>query len=480
MTIRFSSADIKLFAAASHDTNPLHLSAEYARKTPFGQQVVYGVLGAVACLGAIPLRAGHRLRMLSLEIARPMFLDVDYQIAAYGTSVLLMDGSTKVMEVHFDFFPGAPLSSQWSAPAQAPRADADSPDQSLFVPGFTRRGEYRPNPEAAAALLRRFGVEEASVGTLPIAALLWSSYLAGMELPGERALYFKLALQFADSVPTQALLAWHAKLLSRNKLNLLRSEVRLAIDEAVVAHGEISVFLRPNPVSAALEDLPRSRDLEGKTALVIGASRGLGAAITRALVLHGATVLATYQHSRPEAMQLAGNLAGESGKVVLFQGNASDPEWCRTLHAEYGSLDFLILNACPTVRPMRFESATLGRIHSFLEQAFALVSTPLAVFAGSVEAWTILISSIYVETLPKELSHYVAAKAASEGLLRSAARQYGKPGYLIVRPPKLLTDMTNTPYGTSDAIAPEKIAAALVGRLLAAPPQPGTVEILGA
>jgi hypothetical protein len=126
---------------------------------------------------------------------------------------------------------------------------------------------------------------------------------------------------------------------------------------------------------------------------------------------------------------------------------------------------------------MKAEPETLTRIHNYIDQAFGLVSAPLAVFADQVRECTVLISSAYVENPPKDFPHYVAVKAACEGYLQVIARQLRKPAYLIVRPPKLLTDMTNTPYGTSDAAAPEQIAAALAARLLQ-PMERGNIEMV--
>jgi NAD(P)-dependent dehydrogenase (short-subunit alcohol dehydrogenase family) len=477
VTVRFSQADLMLFADASHDYNPLHLSAAYGRRTPFGQQVVYGILGALACLAALPARAGQRLASLSLDLDRPVFLDVDYQLDVNGASVRLMDGSTQLIKADFEFRDGSPLSANLSEPLRRPRSKADSYDTSLLVPGFTRRGEYRSSPEASARLMRRFNLDTGWIGTLVVEALLWSSYLAGMEVPGERALFFKLSLKFADSVPESGLLAWETTLLSKNAMNLLRSSVRLTIDEAVACEGKIGVLLRPEGLTPTTGDLTRSRDLAGRVALVIGGSRGLGAAIASALAMQGATVLVNYLHADAEARALAANLAGETGNVILEQGDASDPEWLRGIRARCEKLDFLILNACPAVRPLLVEPRTLPRIHSYIDQAFALVSTPIAAFADRVDLWTVLVSSIYVETLPKEFPHYVAVKAAAESFLRVVAQQYHKPGYLIVRPPKLRTDMTNTPYGASDGIPPANIAALLVSHLRSSP-KPGEVEIL--
>jgi NAD(P)-dependent dehydrogenase (short-subunit alcohol dehydrogenase family) len=473
MTIRFSADDLALFAAATHDRNPLHLSAGYARKTPFGQQVVYGILGVLASWSALRVPRGHRLAALVIELSRPMFLDVDYQVVASEKSVQVLDGSTQILKVQAEFSTGEDMPPELVAPAAPPRTDADSPDDSALTPGFSKQGEYRPDPQATSALLHRFQIE---APTLPVITLLWSSYFTGMEIPGERALYFKLSLRFADPV-ARGVFAWEARLLSKNPLNQLRSEIRISLGGEPAATGHIEAFVRPKPVPPA-EILSRSSNLAGKTALVIGASRGLGAAITRALALQGAHVLANFQYSLTEAEQLVESLADAPGKVSLQQGDAASLDWNRALLARYGQLDFLILNACPSVLRMSVEAAGVERINAYVARGFALVSTPLAAFAAGVQAWTVLISSIYVETAPKEFPQYVALKSAAEGLFRTAAQQHRQSGYLIVRPPKLLTDMTNTPYGTRDAITPETIATRLVGRLCDTPRKPGQIEML--
>ena len=50
--VAFDRADLDLFGAASGDFNPLHLSDGYARRTPYGERVVPGVLGAMAALAS--------------------------------------------------------------------------------------------------------------------------------------------------------------------------------------------------------------------------------------------------------------------------------------------------------------------------------------------------------------------------------------------------------------------------------------------
>src|ERR1700730_10171328 len=78
--IRFSEEDLRLFSAASGDRNPLHISPEYASRTPYAQRVVFGALGAIACLGRLTPPAEMPVIGLTADFLRPIFLDVDYRI----------------------------------------------------------------------------------------------------------------------------------------------------------------------------------------------------------------------------------------------------------------------------------------------------------------------------------------------------------------------------------------------------------------
>ena len=60
----FSAAALDAFRRLSHDENPLHYDAAYARRTPFGAPVVYGMLGVLAALRAITRLGPVRLQTL--------------------------------------------------------------------------------------------------------------------------------------------------------------------------------------------------------------------------------------------------------------------------------------------------------------------------------------------------------------------------------------------------------------------------------
>ena len=67
-------------------------------------------------------------------------------------------------------------------------------------------------------------------------------------------------------------------------------------------------------------------NLQGRRALVTGASRGIGAEIVRRLAADGATVAFTYGSSAAEAEKLVAEVAGNGGTAVAIQADSADPE----------------------------------------------------------------------------------------------------------------------------------------------------------
>ena len=93
----------------------------------------------------------------------------------------------------------------------------------------------------------------------------------------------------------------------------------------------------------------RRAPLEGKTALVTGASRGLGAGIARELAQQGARVAITYRASRESAEALVADIRHDGGEAIAFRADSSDPasvqQGVRDVVGAFGRLDILVNNA---------------------------------------------------------------------------------------------------------------------------------------
>ena len=482
--ICFSPDDLELFSKASHDRNPLHLSDDYARKTPFANRVVFGILGGLFGLGHLQDRPGLRLSKIVLEFPAPLFVNLPYSLEVVETSpekavVRIYDGRRLMSKVKAHFRIGNPERLKAMTP-QATRTEAVTLSPSDLIESCQIAETYCPDIDALQVLTDRLELFQKGIGEVEVAALLWASYFVGMELPGCQALFSKLSLSFEDSRPNLTKPFSYTASLSQfdNRYNLLRTKAALTIDGLPLATGEIQSFIRPAPptsTTASIETLtPSSEALKGKVALVTGASRGLGAAIAQALVLQGCTVLVNFYRSQAEAEHLQNTLADAPGKVVLIQGDASDLAWCNSTREQilqkFGRLDLLVCNACPPILPLWLEPNAIHRVNDYVSKSLALMSVPMAVFLGALAkntGWNIIISSVVsTQTPPADWPHYVSAKHAIEGIARVAAIEYSDVGFLLVRPPKLLTTQTNTPMGREGAIAPEVIAVKLVQHLI--------------
>ena len=122
--LSFDAAIRDAFLAASHDRNPLHLDAAYARRTQFGQPIVYGICGVLAALGGWAAGRNVTLRQLRVRFERPLLYGTAYAVSFSGNGndakIKIASGATTHVSIA--------LSAEWrDARAPAPQASAFIP-----------------------------------------------------------------------------------------------------------------------------------------------------------------------------------------------------------------------------------------------------------------------------------------------------------------------------------------------------------------
>ncbi|MFF0579297.1 MaoC/PaaZ C-terminal domain-containing protein [Streptosporangium saharense] len=498
-SMSLSHADLESFAEASGDRNPLHMSAEYARRTPFGRRVVHGVLAAMAALDQVPATPGT-VDGVDLEFRQPLHLDVRYGVAISHpvpgrTLLTVLDGDVTCATVTLSYGPASDVAHLPRSLRREPRVVTTDE----LVPGFAVTGSYGPGA-GLDVLCRRWPNAARLLGRLPLTCLLWCSFVTGMELPGSDCLLGGVSLRLRPVGPAGPLdLRYRAEVTGfDSRFGLLTGTASLGDGTAVVADATLETMVR-RPVPGVSADrltglLPRSDRLRGHTSVVVGGSRGLGAALALALASQGGRVLVGHRSTpggpaqpavpghltapaaHGDLAELAALGAGLGGELVSCPGDAATGDWSRrAAEAARGSLDLLVCCAAPPIRPLRLDPAGLGRVQDFVTGAFALVSTPMAGLLGAVDrarGRCLVVSSSAVTAPPVDWPHYVAAKYAVEGLVHWAAAWHPDTEFFVTRPGMLLTEQMNTPGARERAAAVEPVAATLVRRL--ADPAPAT------
>ena len=196
--------------------------------------------------------------------------------------------------------------------------------------------------------------------------------------------------------------------------------------------------------------MAEQRALAGKLALVTGAARGIGAAISTHLAQAGATVLINYARSEEAARALAEQIAWGGGKAHLLQGDVSDGRQVDALFERIdrqhdGRLDVLVNNAGIYVQGSLAELSEADFDRTFDVNVKALFLVTKRALGRLVDGGRIInIGSIVGERVPfAGASAYAASKFAVAGLTRGWARELAprKITVNVVQPGPIDTDM---------------------------------------
>ena len=191
------------------------------------------------------------------------------------------------------------------------------------------------------------------------------------------------------------------------------------------------------------------QQLQGKTALVTGGSRGIGAAIVRKLAEAGADVAFTYRKSDETARQLVDELRGLGVRASAYQADAgkpeSLPEMVQAVADDFGGLDILVNNAGIPGSGMIGEIEYGKYRHTMAVNVDAVFTTTNAAVKVMSDGGRIInIGSILGERASTSgMSIYNASKFAVAGLSRSWAKDLGPRGILVnaVQPGPIDTDL---------------------------------------
>lgn len=171
--------------------------------------------------------------------------------------------------------------------------------------------------------------------------------------------------------------------------------------------------------------------LDGKVAVVTGASKGIGAEIARQLAAEGASVVVNYSSSKDAADRVVADINAKGGKAVAVKANLADPAevpplFARTKEA-FGRLDILVNNA-GVYQFAPLEETTPELYHRLFDLnvlGLLLATKEAAKLFGPEGGSVINISSVAARSAPPMTSVYSATKGAVDTITRSLSQELG-------------------------------------------------------
>lgn len=451
----FAASDQDAFAALSGDHNPMHVDPVAARRLLFGCCVVHGV--HLVCwaldglLTAGELRKVSRLRARFVSAATVGSPVVAERRAGDSINIAATTrGGGRCMDLRVDLG------------AEAHPACVDDASITGGATVVPRAPAFGTLADASGALPLQID-RPAAVAAFPtlasawqparLAALLATSRLVGMEVPGLHSVFAELELT-RDDAASAAHLSWKV-----TKLNERLAVVIMSVRGGGFA-GRVQAMSRPAPVAqlSAADAVSHVAPTEFKDvrALVVGGSRGLGEVAAKLLAAGGADVVITYHRGRAEADAIAADIRATGGQCRTLPYHASGAANPSALIAD-AHPNQLYYFATPHIGRghalSALDSALLQRLTEVYVTAFVPLATAMA-GDGTAVGSIFYPSTVFLDQDDNEFPEYVAAKAGGEAACRMLAARYPSLQVRVNRLPRMPTDLSSSLFDTAAPSAP--------------------------
>ncbi|MBY0222092.1 MULTISPECIES: 3-oxoacyl-[acyl-carrier-protein] reductase [Sporosarcina] len=221
-----------------------------------------------------------------------------------------------------------------------------------------------------------------------------------------------------------------------------------------------------------------------KTAVVTGASRGIGRTVALRLASEGAKVVVNYSGSQEKAEAVVEEIRSAGGEAFAFQANVSDADQVKEMMDEaikqFGSIDFLVNNAGITrdnllmrMKEDEWDDVLAINLKGVFLCTKAVTRQMMRQRAGRI----VNLASVVGVVGNAGQANYVAAKAGVIGLTKTTAKELAARNILVnaVAPGFITTDMTDE---LGEEMKEQLLSTIPLGKLGSAEDVAGTVAFL--
>lgn len=497
LTVRVELTErlVRAMAYSTGDFSSIHMSDEFARRTRYRERIVHGML-PVALTYMLWSRERTNSQNLRLEKIACRFVGslrigdpVELTVTADPTST----------EVEFEIRNGVhaklATSGKFSFVLSANNAAAPNEPDTLFTTRLSEQAfgpadmvsgiEQTVDYQASRACMHawREALPSASRGQFSteldanFSATLAVSTLIGMRLPGRYATFTDLTAEFNAAVQSDKPITLRGTVASApsatNRARLALSWVQNGVE---VGTGRANTLVSPvNENSVSVQSLKQATSfgIEGKVALVTGASRGIGEVTAKFLAMHGVRTVVHYFKGQSDAQAVVADICDNGGSAIAVQADLREGDDIARMFDQirdaFGGVDILVNNAVSqfSTKDLLSVSAqdyltelnvSLFGMHECCRHAIAHMKA---------QRWGKIVNlgTIATEAPITGQNVYITAKAAVGGYTRSLSAELAshKIQANIVLPRMTETSLiASLPRSIVDKLAEESVA----GRLL--------------
>ncbi len=297
------------------------------------------------------------------------------------------------------------------------------------------------------------------------------STLVGMKIPGREALYLSQTIEFTspvfigDTVEARGTITHVDKVTRTITMDTIITTQNGDVVLRGVAKANVLRMSKNNPAPAKGVTTSMSELLTGKTALVTGASRGIGRAIALTLADHGATVWINYHRSEQAAKDVASEISERGGTAHIVKCDVTSKDevvkMVETVLAK-GPLDILINNAGPKILSSSFNDLDWSDMQvaydNIVGSSFKVMQAAMPALKESKGKIVNVLTSAVLGRTAHNWLPYVSAKTALLGVSKNLAQELGPSGVTVnmVSPTMVETDLTSN--------VPDRIRQMMVSR----------------
>tara|TARA_B100000745_G_scaffold212852_2_gene141088 strand:+ start:2575 stop:4023 length:1449 start_codon:yes stop_codon:yes gene_type:complete len=324
----FLLEELKAFAKASGDHNPIHTNEEVARRLIFGSVIVHGIYALCKLLeyafGLVNENVKLSIVNLQADFLKPIKVGIEVTLkldtfTANEMSGVILDSNSSTVLLKVSCSLRSLKESALPEYSYAPSTEAVPKELSSeqMPETFARETKAFLDMSILRKLLPLLS-ERLVLGDILL--LFGSSRIVGMKYPGLHSLYS--SLNVIDTPGSYNRTDYIRYSLSNYDRRINRAEINMLFDQK---QATVIAYRRPPPVQQLqgfrLEKYPRLPLYAKRRALVLGGSRGLGAAASLILAARGASVMITYNRGKREAETLANQINRFGGEAKIVQIN---------------------------------------------------------------------------------------------------------------------------------------------------------------